>query len=132
VDCRSRWQRICSSGYGSVLGPRRVGDSTAKWFPVTAFFTTAQPQNRRFELGLRPFMCMTHVIRQIGQLIAVTFGVSSFTFAVKRWLWYSHLPGHADARICGNCFMAAVGIPSELALMGAADGYRGYAREVYD
>src|SRR5262245_5447577 len=77
-----------------------------------------QAANRRFAHGLRLFMCMAHRMRQFGQLIAVTFGVSTFAFAVERWLWYSQLPLHREARICGNCFLTTVGIPTEVALMG--------------
>jgi hypothetical protein len=48
----------------------------------------------------------------------MALGVLGVWFAVERWLWFHTLPRHADARLCGNCFLAAVGVPTELELLG--------------
>src|SRR5882762_4669149 len=45
-------------------------------------------------------------------------GLLSVWLAAERWLWYLALPRFASARFCGNCFLAAVGVPTELALLG--------------
>jgi hypothetical protein len=45
-------------------------------------------------------------------------GLLGIWFGVRRWLWYQTLPRHAPARFCGNCFLAAVGVPVELGLVG--------------
>jgi hypothetical protein len=50
--------------------------------------------------------------------LPLTLGVLGIWFAVERWLWFQTLPRLADARLCGNCFLAAVGIPIELGMLG--------------
>ena len=49
---------------------------------------------------------------------AVLIAVASIWLGVTRWIWYMGLPRYSSARICGNCFLTAVGIPLEIALMG--------------
>ena len=44
--------------------------------------------------------------------------ISVIAFAIHRYVWYSNLPRLASARFCGNCFLAAVGVPIELGLLG--------------
>jgi len=50
--------------------------------------------------------------------LPIAFGVLGVWFAIHRWLWFHTLPSHAPARFCGNCFLAAVGVPTELGLLG--------------
>lgn len=40
-------------------------------------------------------------------------------FAADRWFWFNALPPRASPRWCGNCFLGAVGIPTEVGLLGA-------------
>ncbi len=54
----------------------------------------------------------------VASRIPVAFGVLGVWFAIQRWLWFHTLPRHASARFCGNCFLAAVGVPTELGLIG--------------
>lgn len=53
-----------------------------------------------------------------GSYLLFGFSLLAIYFAVHRWLWYLSLPRRADARICGNCFLASVGAPIELGLLG--------------
>ena len=50
--------------------------------------------------------------------LAIALAVLVVAFAVQSWRWFRALPGYAPARRCGNCFFAAVGVPTELALVG--------------
>ena len=50
--------------------------------------------------------------------LRMAFGVLGIWFAVERWFWFHTLPKYASARFCGNCFLAAVGVPTELGLVG--------------
>jgi hypothetical protein len=50
--------------------------------------------------------------------LPLAFGIFGVWFAVERWFWFQTLPRHAPARFCGNCFLAAVGVPTELGLLG--------------
>ena len=45
-------------------------------------------------------------------------GTAGVWFGVERWPWFRRLPRFADARLCGNCFLASVGVPSEIGLLG--------------
>jgi hypothetical protein len=50
--------------------------------------------------------------------LPMALGIFGVWFAVERWFWFRTLPKHASARFCGNCFLAAVGVPTELGLLG--------------
>ena len=39
-------------------------------------------------------------------------------WAVHRWHWYTGLPRFSDPHLCGNCFLAVVGIPLECGVVG--------------
>src|SRR2546423_151467 len=54
----------------------------------------------------------------LASRLPMALGVLGIWFAVERWFWFHTLPRHASARICGNCFLAAVGVPTELGLLG--------------
>ncbi len=54
----------------------------------------------------------------VASRLPLAFGVLSVWFAVQRWRWFHTLPRYAPARFCGNCFLAAVGVPTELGLLG--------------
>jgi hypothetical protein len=54
----------------------------------------------------------------VASRLPMAVSVLSVWFAVERWLWFRTLPRHAPARFCGNCFFAAVGVPTELGLLG--------------
>ena len=54
----------------------------------------------------------------VASRLPMAFGVLGVWFAVERLLWFHALPRHAPARFCGNCFLAAVGVPTELGLLG--------------
>jgi hypothetical protein len=45
-------------------------------------------------------------------------GLVGIWFAVNRWLWFRTLPTTLFTRRCGNCFLGAVGVPTELGLLG--------------
>ncbi len=51
--------------------------------------------------------------------LPLTLAVLAICVAVERWLWFQTLPRLPDARLCGNCFLAAVGIPIELGMLGS-------------
>lgn len=61
---------------------------------------------------------MASFIRFATSRLPLAFGVLGVWFAVARWCWYHTLPRYAPARFCGNCFLAAVGMPTELGLLG--------------
>jgi hypothetical protein len=50
--------------------------------------------------------------------LPLVFGVLGVWFAVERWFVFHTLPRYAPARFCGNCFLAFVGVPTELGLLG--------------
>jgi len=62
---------------------------------------------------------MSLSIRPWTRWLAVLLGVLGISVAINRWLWYRTLPRLAEARFCGNCFLASVGVPIELGLLGA-------------
>ena|ERR1700722_11513515 len=55
--------------------------------------------------------------RSVASYLPSLLGVLGVWFAVERWLWFHNLPRHASARFCGNCFLAAVGVPTELGVL---------------
>lgn len=61
---------------------------------------------------------MVPFLLSVARRISVLLGVFAVWFAVERWLWFHTLPRHASPRFCGNCFLAAVGVPTELGLLG--------------
>jgi hypothetical protein len=61
---------------------------------------------------------MVAFVRLLTRWLPLPVGVLGVWFAVERWLWFQTLPRLADARLCGNCFLAAVGIPIELGMLG--------------
>ena len=61
---------------------------------------------------------MSTAIRVIAGCLPWVFGLLTMGFAVERWLWFRTLPRTASARFCGNCQLAAIGVPIELALLG--------------
>jgi hypothetical protein len=58
--------------------------------------------------------CLFFVTRRLP----LAFGILGIWFAVERWCWFHTLPRRASARWCGNWFLAAVGVPTELGLLG--------------
>jgi len=60
---------------------------------------------------------MPVLMRLITRLSSVT-GLVLVGLAIWQWVWYAQLPPHASARWCGNCYLGAVGIPTEIALLG--------------
>ena len=54
----------------------------------------------------------------VARRLPMAFGALGIWFAVERWSRFHTLPRHASARFCGNCFLAAVGVPTELGLLG--------------
>jgi len=54
----------------------------------------------------------------IARGLRIALSLSAVWFAVEKWFWFQTLPKHSSARFCGNCFLAAVGIPIELGLLG--------------
>jgi hypothetical protein len=58
--------------------------------------------------------CFHSAARRLPLLLAVL----GLCFAVERWLGFHTLPRHAPVRFCGNCFLAAVGVPTELGMLG--------------
>jgi hypothetical protein len=54
----------------------------------------------------------------VASRLPMAFGLFGVWFAVERWFWFHTLPRHASTRFCGNCFLAAVGVPTELGLLG--------------
>lgn len=52
------------------------------------------------------------------RVLAGVAGSAAIAFAISRWFWFHHLPRFASARFCGNCFLATVGVPMELGLLG--------------
>ena len=54
----------------------------------------------------------------VASRLPMAFGALGIWFAFERWSWFHTLPRHASARFCGNCFLAAVGVPTELGLLG--------------
>jgi len=64
------------------------------------------------------YSSMAHVVRLVRVLVPAMLGLLGIWLAVERWLWYLTLPRYASARLCGNCFLAAVGVPTELGLLG--------------
>jgi hypothetical protein len=61
---------------------------------------------------------MALYLRRLARCLAVVLGTLGVSFAVNRWLWFRTLPRLADAQLCGNCFLASVGVPIEMGLLG--------------
>jgi len=45
-------------------------------------------------------------------------GIELCMFAARRWTWYCTVPKTSSLHWCGNCAMAAIGVPMELGLFG--------------
>src|SRR5258708_8726831 len=61
---------------------------------------------------------MVPFFRSAASRLPLVLGVLGVWFALERWLWFRTLPRFASARFCGNCFLATVGVPTELGLLG--------------
>ena len=61
---------------------------------------------------------MVRSLKFAARLMILVAGLMAIAFAISRWFWFHHLPRFASARFCGNCFLATVGVPTELGLLG--------------
>ena len=61
---------------------------------------------------------MSLSVRDLARFLVPVLGVVGMSLAINRWLCYRTLLRFADARLCGNCFLAAVGVLIELGLLG--------------
>jgi hypothetical protein len=61
---------------------------------------------------------MVRCVFFVARRLPLAIGILGVWFAVERWVWFHALPRRASARWCGNCFLAAVGVPTELGLLG--------------
>lgn len=56
---------------------------------------------------------------QAKRFVELGIGLWLLFWMWGRWQWYGGLPPRAAARWCGNCMMAAIGVPTEAGLVGA-------------
>lgn len=61
---------------------------------------------------------MVRLLLSVTRRLPIVLAGLAVAFAVQRWFWFHTLPRHASARYCGNCFLSAVGIPTEMGLIG--------------
>jgi hypothetical protein len=54
----------------------------------------------------------------ISRWFSLAFGGAGMWLGAERWLWYRKLPRFSAPRLCGNCFLTAVGMPHEIGLLG--------------
>lgn len=55
---------------------------------------------------------------RLFRCVRIALGLAAILFAGVQWAWFQRLPQSAFARRCGNCLLAAVGVPIEMGLVG--------------
>lgn len=56
--------------------------------------------------------------RIAGKTVTILASPALLLIPVDAWVWYLNSPEFTDARLCGNCFLASVGVATELGLIG--------------
>lgn len=61
---------------------------------------------------------MSSWLRRFFRAFSMLLGIALCIFAARRWTWYCTVPKTSPLHWCGNCAMAAIGVPMELGLFG--------------
>jgi hypothetical protein len=65
----------------------------------------------------------------VGRYLSLLSAGVVMWFAVDRWIWFRTYPRLVSR--CGNCFLAAVGVPFEIGLLGAVIAFAAIANIRY-